>query len=204
MSSKNLFLFDSKYKGQNKLILGIDEVGRGCCAGPLVVAGVILKDDFYCNQIKDSKKIKDINKREQLTTLILKNSISCRIKIFSPQEVDFLNPKYASIKGMNLIAKILNNKYDYVFTDYEKINSAKNINITKGDNVSYVIACASIVAKSCRDKIMNRINFDYPNYDFVSNQGYCTKKHSEILKKYGAIEKVHRYSYKNIKSLTKK
>lgn len=204
MNYNNLFLFDDKYHKLNKIILGIDEVGRGCCAGPLVVVGIILKNDFFVNEIKDSKKIKSIEKREQLTNLILKNSISCRIKVFSADEVDFYNPKQVSIRGMELIALTLFNKCDVILTDYEKINVSKNINITKGDNISYSIACASIVAKSARDKIMARISSKYPDYDFISNQGYCTKKHLNILFKKGPIKKIHRFSYKNISILLQK
>lgn len=203
MKKSDLFLFDLNYRKSYPQILGIDEVGRGCCAGPLVVVGIILKDDFYLDEIQDSKKIKSIKKREELKTLILQNCITCRIKVYSPQEVDLLNPKQASRKGMQLIANTLNNRCDVVFTDFEKINSSKNINITKGDSKSFTIACASIVAKSFRDKIIERISKKYPNYDFINHQGYCTKKHLEALKEYGPIKSVHRYSYKTISNLNK-
>lgn len=198
MNVNSLFLFDYKYRKSHKIILGIDEVGRGCCAGPLVVVGVILKDNFFSSEIKDSKKIKNIKKREELSNLIIRNSISCRIKIFSASEVDILNPKQTSIIGMKSIAKILYNKCDIIFTDYEKLDFDKNVNITKGDSISYSIACASIVAKSFRDRIIERINKKYPDYNFISNQGYFTKKHKKILLSNGPIKKIHRFSYKSI------
>lgn len=192
--------FDNNIYKTHKTILGIDEVGRGCIAGPLVVAGVILKKDFFDNQIKDSKKILSIEKRKELSNLIKQNAINYSIKIFEPSFVDDNNPKKTSQLGMLQIAKELIGLYDICITDYEKISlNINQLNLTKGDMTSFSVACASIIAKSTRDEIMCLLNKQYPSYDFINNQGYSTKKHMEELKKSGPIKNVHRFSYKNVR-----
>ncbi|MEG1820719.1 MAG: hypothetical protein RR201_00550, partial [Malacoplasma sp.] len=96
--SNELINFDKQFS--NKKILGIDEVGRGCCAGPLVVAGVILKPDYFDSRIKDSKKIKSIIQRKEIALDIIKNSLFYKVVSFSPIQVDKYNPKRTSILGM--------------------------------------------------------------------------------------------------------
>lgn len=195
--------FDLKILEKYKSILAMDEVGRGCIAGPLVVAGVILKNDFFDERINDSKKIKSISFRKELSNLIKNNCLHYEIEVFDSDFVDKMNPKQTSRYGMKKISEKLINLYDICITDYEKIDNPNlnQLNLTKGDQKSFSIACASIIAKSKRDEIMNELNIKYPNYDFLNNQGYGTKKHIEILKKYGALRKVHRFSYKIIKNL---
>lgn len=196
----NLKEFDNQILKDYKRILGIDEVGRGCIAGPLVVAGVILKNDFFDERIKDSKQIKSINKRKELADLIKQNCLNYEIEIFNADDVDKLNPKKASILGMNKIANKLINNYDICLTDFEKIDqNIVQLNLTKGDSKSFTIACASILAKSKRDEIMAELNNKHPNYDFLNNQGYLTTKHKDLISKFGPIKSVHRYSYKFIK-----
>lgn len=199
--NNKLYEFDQNIRKNHKLILGLDEVGRGCCAGPLVVAGVILKDNFFNENIKDSKKIKSISERKELAELIIKNSLSYKVIIVSALEVDKVGPKKASVNGMSEIANLLVNAYDICLTDYEKIELElkPQLNIVKGDDKSFSIACSSILAKSYRDDYMYQLSLKYPNYDFTNNQGYLTKKHKEYLIKYGPIENVHRFSYKPIK-----
>ncbi|MDE6645934.1 MAG: ribonuclease HII [Malacoplasma sp.] len=206
MSKNNLYNFDLNLKKQYFKILGIDEVGRGCIAGPLVVCGVILNDDFFDKNIKDSKKIKSIEQRKNLKNLIIKNSLFCEYEIVEPEMIDIIGPKKASVFGMEKIAKQLINNYDLCLTDYEKIpNLLKpQMNLTKGDNTSFSIACASIVAKSVRDDLMEQLHNLYPHFECNKNQGYLTKKHIELLNKYGPIKKIHRFSYKPMKLMSSK
>lgn len=201
MNKNSLYNFDLNLKKKYLKILGIDEVGRGCIAGPLVVCGVILKDDFFDENIKDSKKIKSIHERKKLKNLIIKNSLFYQYEIVNPTTIDKIGPKKASIFGMEKVAKQLFNNYDLCLTDYEKIpNLLKpQINLVKGDDTSFSIACASIVAKSIRDDLMEKINNLYPYFEFSKNQGYLTKRHIQLLNDYGPIKKIHRFSYKPLK-----
>lgn len=192
--------FDLNLLKEYKRILGIDEVGRGCVAGPLVVVGLILKNDFYDERIQDSKNIKTIKLRKELKDLILKNTISYHIEIVDSLTVDKLNVKKATRQAMNNIATKLINEYDLCLTDFEKIEnkSINQINLVKGDATSFSIACASIVAKSTRDDCIEQLHKKYPEYDFLNNQGYLTKKHKEVLQKYPPLKNIHRFSYKPI------
>lgn len=203
MRSK-LYNFDNQYrKDKNYLIAGIDEVGRGCLAGPLVVACCILKIDFDSFEINDSKKISEA-KREKLYKLIIENCIDYHIEVIDPITVDNLNPKKSSILGMEISLKNIKTKPDIALIDYEKINSnIKTVSITKGDSKSLSIAAASILAKVFRDRIMKELHKKYPDYDFESNKGYGTKKHIEAIIKNKPIKNIHRFSYKIIKELKK-
>lgn len=196
--------FDFNLLKKYKDILGIDEVGRGCIAGPLVVAGVILNNDFYSDEINDSKTIKKIEKRKELADLIKQNCKYFEILVFDSNFVDLHNPKQTSKIGMNQIAKKLENKFDICLTDFEKIDESINqINLTKGDQTSFSIACASILAKSKRDEIISEIHKKYPEYEFLKHQGYLTKKHKEIILKHKPIKNLYRLSYKFIKDFKK-
>lgn len=197
----NLKEFDLEILKEHKCILGLDEVGRGCVAGPLVVAGVILKNEFFDNRIKDSKKIKDYLIRKKLKDLIISNSLFWEVLVYGPNEVDEYNPKFLSKEGMYKIASKYKEKYDICLTDYEKIDDdqIKQINLIKGDEKSFSIACASILAKSTRDEIMFNLDKKFPMYNLLKNQGYFTKEHKKLLEKYGPQKGLHRFSYKCIK-----
>ena len=199
-----LYDFDNQYrKDNNYLIAGIDEVGRGCLAGPLVVACCILKSDFNSDEINDSKLIKE-SKREKLYDLIINNCIDYQIEVIDSKTVDKLNPKKASIYGMEKSLSNIKIKPHLALIDHEKINSnIETISITKGDSKSLSIAAASILAKVYRDRIMRELNNKYPEYDFLSNKGYGTKKHIEALKANGPVKGIHRYSYKIVNKLKK-
>lgn len=205
MRKNELFLFDLNLRKKYKEILGIDEVGRGCVGGPLVVAGVILKKDFFNDKIKDSKKIKNINTRKLLADLIINNSIEYHYVIFNNKEVDKLNPKLCSKLGMEQVVNKFKHLFDIVITDYEKININKEqINLKHGDNTSFTVACASIIAKHIRDTQIEKLNNLYPEYDLIHNQGYLTQKHLNLIKRHGINFDIHRTSYKPISKLINK
>ncbi|WP_322959846.1 ribonuclease HII [Mycoplasmopsis felis] len=191
--------YELKFLKNYQKIAGTDEVGRGCLAGPLVVACVILQP-FYINpEIKDSKKLSK-TKREKLYDEIIKNCLEYKIITKDVKEINNYNPKEMSIQGMEQCIISLNNKPDIVLTDYEKINIPyKQINLTKGDSVSQSIAAASILAKVYRDKLMDDYHKLYPEYDFKNNKGYGTNKHLEAIEKYGVLKDFHRLKYKPIK-----
>lgn len=199
----NMYLYENKYfyKGY-KNIAGVDEVGRGCWAGPLVVASVILPARYRNDKINDSKTL-SIKKREELFDVITKDALDYQIIFIDPIEVDKLNPKAASIEGMKRALEQLKIKPDIALIDYEKIvgYDKEFESITKGDAKSISIAAASIVAKVARDRYMIQIDSKYPQYGFKKNKGYGTIDHIKGLRKYGPIKGFHRFSYKPIQTI---
>lgn len=190
---------NNAYKKGYKLIVGLDEVGRGCIAGPIVCAAVILPYKYKNKNIKDSKMLSS-KKREELSKIIIKNCIDYSIIEITPENVDKLNPKKSSILGMEMAINKLKISPDFALIDYEKISTnIENISIIKGDQKSISIAAASIIAKVHRDNLMIKMSKLYPQYSFDKNKGYLTNTHKEAIKKFGPILKVHRYSYKPIK-----
>ena len=189
------------YSKGYKKIVGLDEVGRGCWAGPLVVA-ICMFDQHYENKdIKDSKTINE-RKRKILFEQIKKDALLIDWVIYDPEFVDKNNPKQTSKIGMEFLINKHKDKIDFCLIDAEKVNSSvPNLSIIKGDSQSISIAGASIVAKVIRDRIMIELNQKYPQYHFDLNKGYGTKKHLEALEKYGPIKNVHRFSYKPIKKV---
>lgn len=194
---------DLEYLNKYQYIIGIDEVGRGCLAGPLVVCGVIMKYDNILNDINDSKKISE-KKRDLLYPLIIDESISYIIKVVDSPTVDKLNIYQATKKAMEEIACELYQDNTYILSDAMKLDiEHDHLPIIKGDSKSYAIACASIIAKVYRDNLMKSYHETYPEYDFINNKGYGTKKHLEAIDKYGICE-LHRLTYEPIKSLVNK
>lgn len=206
MWTNKLFEYDHNLRKKYPKILGLDEVGRGCVVGPLIVVGLILKPNYFNSEIKDSKKIKSISKRKILKNEIIENSLFVEAIVFNSHQIDKFNPKQCSKMGMQKISEKLINHFDIVVTDYEKIESLKikQINLTKGDNLSYTIAAASIVAKSLRDDYLIELDKKYPEYMFIKNQGYLTKQHKNAIEKYGLIPNIYRQSYLPIKSFVLK
>lgn len=196
----NYYCFDRKNLLKSDLVLGIDEVGRGCLAGPLIVCGIILKPNYYNNKIKDSKLL-STKQRQLLSDDILKNTNAYLILKASPIKVDQFGIKNCTINLMTKIVKQLGMKVKKILVDYEKIKDTNYLvnSIVKGDQISYSIAAASIVAKVYRDKLMQKLSLKYPDYQFDKNKGYGTKQHLNSLKQYGPIKSVHRFSYRPIK-----
>lgn len=187
-----------------KYICGIDEVGRGCLFGPVTAAAVIMplsleNNKDIINGIEDSKKL-TAKKREELSKKIIEKSISYSIYSISEKTIDEINILNATKLAMINAVKNLKIKPDILFIDALKIDiDIKQISIIKGDLKSYSIGCASILAKVCRDEIMNNLPEEYQKYKISKNKGYGTKEHLEAIKKYGPSN-MHRFSFEPIKS----
>ena len=181
----------------HKIECGTDEAGRGCLAGPVTAAAVILKKNFLNNNINDSKKISKKN-RYKLKDIIEKEALEFSFTHIFPKKIDEINILNSSILAMQKSIGKLFTKIDLIIVDGNKFKSYKNIphqTIIKGDEKFLSIAAASIIAKTERDNYMNKIHKEYPQYGWDKNKGYPTKFHKEAILKYG-ITKYHRKSFK--------
>ena len=185
--------FENKNWSINKLVMGIDEAGRGPLCGPLCVACCILPVGYSNDLINDSKKLSE-KKREALFEVIKKDALFYDVKIVSPKEIDELNIYAATKKAMSELA--LEKDVEVVLTDAMPIeDNPKVIPIIKGDAKSISIAAASILAKVTRDHIMYEIDKLYPEYEYRKHKGYPTKRHIELMNEYGVFD-IYRFSYK--------
>lgn len=189
--------YENKYLALgNKLIAGIDEAGRGPLAGPVCVAMVImpLSENDLIEGVNDSKKISE-KKREKLYDQIISKAIAYHIELVDELTIDTINILNATKLGMLTCINSIKTKPDIVLIDAVQINSEiPTESIIKGDVLSYSIACASILAKVTRDRLMLEIDKEYPEYGFAKHKGYGTKIHIENLLKYGKCPK-HRDSF---------
>lgn len=185
------------------MIAGVDEAGRGACAGPLVVVALILKDISHTalSQVNDSKLLSP-KEREYLYDVVLENSLSHSVITISSEEIDKRGLHKSNIEGMRRAINALDTSPEYVLTDgYEVPGIALPcLAVWKGDQVAMNIAAASIVAKVYRDRLMNELDDEYPGYGFRDHKGYVTKIHSEAMSKLG-ITPIHRKSYANVAKL---
>ncbi len=181
-------------KGYN-YIVGIDEVGRGSWAGPLVVAGVILPKDFVIPQgLADSKLVKP-QTRVKLSKIINQIALKVSIVQIEPKEIDKAGLGRATQIAFRKVTASLKPDFALIDAFYIKHFARKRQQAVKdGDKVCASIAAASIVAKVYRDNLMRKIHFKYPEYGFGKHKGYGTKMHQEAIKKYG-FSKIHRLSY---------
>ncbi len=184
-------------------IAGVDEAGRGPCAGPLVVAAVILKDPTApeLSEVRDSKEVSEA-KREVLFDVIMNIAESVSIIIVPPSEIDERGVHAANLDGMRRAVKGLSIEPAYVLTDGYAIEglAIPNVAVWKGDQVVTAISAASIIAKVTRDRIMIELDSKYPQYGFAKHKGYITAVHTKALVEHGpCIE--HRTSFSNIASL---
>ncbi|MBQ4304849.1 MAG: ribonuclease HII [Lachnospiraceae bacterium] len=187
--------YENEYWSQGKLVVGLDEAGRGPLAGPLVVAGVVFPEEYDSGDINDSKQLTE-KKREALYDIIIRDALFYEIKIVEPEEIDRLNILEADRKAMTEIA--LKAPVDIVLTDAVDLYIDKKvISLIKGDTLSCNIAAASILAKVTRDRIMYEYDRIYPEYGFARHKGYGTKAHLEALEKYG-VTPIHRRSYRPV------
>ncbi len=180
-------------------IVGIDEAGRGPWAGPVVMSGVILPENFDCKKLNDSKKLSELQ-REELFVEIEYAAVAISTKVVTHKIIDRLGILNAVKKGMREIAKEL--EPDFLLLDAVNINypNVPQNALIKGDAKVASIAAASIVAKVMRDRLMMRFAKKYPQYGFENHKGYGTKEHQEALKKHGVCE-IHRKSYAPIAKL---
>lgn len=195
IDTEKLFNYDKQFLNEKvKTIAGIDEVGRGPLAGPVVTACVIMSYDKMINGVFDSKKVTKKN-RERLYDEIMAEAISVAISVKNQDVIDKINILNATKEAMNESFHNLKVKPNLLLVDAVKLNVAENeLPIIKGDATSYAIACASIIAKVYRDRIMEEYAKEYPQYDFENNVGYGTKKHIEAIKEFG-ITPIHRLSF---------
>jgi ribonuclease HII len=194
-------VYENKYRNQGfSLIAGIDEVGRGPLAGPVVAAAVILPENFILPGIDDSKKLSE-NKRDEYYELIQEKALDVSLGIIEPNIIDAINIYEATKKAMNLAVSSLKDRPEVLLIDAMKLNTPfLEESIIKGDSKSISIAAASIVAKVTRDSIMKKYALQYPEYHFDQNMGYGTKEHLEALQLYG-VTPIHRRSFAPIKDM---
>ncbi|CAM3636228.1 rnhB protein [Flavobacterium saliperosum S13] len=176
---------------------GTDEAGRGCLAGPVTAAAVILPESFFSASLNDSKQLSE-KTREKLKPIIEKEATAFHVIHLEPEIIDDINILNASIKAMQECIINLNPIPEYIIVDGNRFKPVHNIPhscIVKGDSKYLSIAAASVLAKTYRDEYMNRIHEEYPMYNWKKNKGYPTLEHREAIRKYG-VTKYHRMSFR--------
>lgn len=188
------------------LIAGVDEAGRGACAGPLVIASVVLHDPFAQElaPVRDSKELSE-NKREEIYELIQSIAASLSVIIVPAAEVDARGVHAANLDGMRRAVNGLDVQPAYVLTDGYAIEGLgfPNLAVWKGDQVVVSISAASIIAKVTRDRIMREMDNEFPQYGFAGHKGYITAAHSKALNEHGPCVQ-HRRSFSNVSALIHK
>lgn len=193
---------NSLYVKGYKFIAGTDEAGRGPLVGPVVAAAVILPINYDLKGLTDSKKLSE-KKRNLYYDIIMRDAISVGIGIIDATVIDEINILEASRLAMNKALDDLNPKPDYILTDAMKLErNVPVMPIIHGDALSISIAAASVIAKVTRDKIMCEFGKLHPEYEFSQHKGYPTKRHIELVKKYGVL-KEYRKTFKPISNLIK-
>lgn len=176
---------------------GTDEAGRGCLAGPVTAAAVILPKDFTLELLNDSKKLSE-KTREKLKPIIEELSVSFSVTHLEPNIIDEINILNASIQAMQESILKLSPTPNYIIVDGNRFKPVGNIphsTIIKGDSKYMSIAAASVLAKTYRDTYMDKIHEEFPMYNWKQNKGYPTKEHREAIRKYG-VTKYHRMSFR--------
>lgn len=176
---------------------GCDEAGRGCLAGPVFAAAVILPKDFYHPLLNDSKQVTEKN-RNELRTIIESSAIAYAVASIDNDEIDRINILKASFKAMHLALNKLKKKPGLLLIDGNRFAAYKKIPhrcIIKGDALFASIAAASILAKTCRDEYMLQLHDEFPSYSWNANKGYGTELHRLAIEKYGLC-KYHRKSFR--------
>lgn len=185
------------YFQQNEI--GTDEAGRGCLAGPVTAAAVILPADFSNSILNDSKMLSE-NKRKVLKPIIESVAISYGVFHVNPEKIDDINILNASILAMHKSIDQLKTASTFIIVDGNKFKPYKDFThecIIKGDSKFMSIAAASILAKTYRDDLMDKLHLEYPMYNWKQNKGYPTKEHREAIRKYGITE-YHRKSFRQL------
>jgi ribonuclease HII len=181
----------------NKHEAGCDEAGRGCLAGPVFAAAVILPDDFKNELLNDSKQLNEKN-RYQLRGIIEQQALDYAVAVVDNYEIDKINILNASIKAMHLALSKLKIKPQHVVIDGNRFKKYQNIDhttVVKGDGKFANIAAASILAKTYRDDYMQQIHEEFPAYDWKTNKGYPTIKHRKVIAEKGTTP-YHRLTFR--------
>ena len=181
---------------EGKVEAGCDEAGRGCLAGSVFAAAVIFPPDYQNELLNDSKQLTE-KRRYQLREIIQRDAIAWAVGIVSPEEIDRINILNASILAMHRALDQLTVRPEAVIVDgnrFKPYQQLPHTAIVKGDGKFLSIAAASILAKTYRDDYMNQLAEEHPQYDWLSNKGYPTKKHREAIRQYG-ITPYHRKSF---------
>ncbi len=184
------------YLQENRIEAGCDEAGRGCLAGAVYAAAVILPPDFKNEMLNDSKQLTE-KQRYALRSVIEESALAWAVGIVSPEEIDQINILNASFLAMHRAIDQLKIRPEHLLIDGNRFNPYPNIShttIVKGDGKYLSIAAASILAKTYRDDYMNQLHREYPVYDWDHNKGYPTKKHRAAIAEHG-ISPYHRKSY---------
>ncbi|NRN94182.1 ribonuclease HII [Lactobacillus helveticus] len=196
------FSYEKQFWQKGKLVAGVDEVGRGPLAGPVVTAAVIIDHNFDLLEVNDSKKLSP-EKRLQLYPKILSEAVSVGIGVKSAAVIDQINIYEADRQAMAQAVKALDVKPNALLVDAMNVPvDLPQIELIKGDAKSNSIAAASIVAKVFRDKLMDDYDKIYPQYGFPRNAGYGTKEHIDALKKYGPTP-IHRKTFAPVSDFLK-
>ncbi|MEH7456887.1 ribonuclease HII [Bacillus sp. JJ1127] len=184
-------------------IAGIDEVGRGPLAGPVVTAAVVLPEDFYIPGLNDSKKLSEA-KRERFYDEIKERAVAIGVGIVSPQVIDEINIYQATKRAMLDAIANLSCTPEHLLIDAMKLpTSIPQTSIIKGDAKSISISAASIIAKVTRDRMMKELGKEHPEYGFEQHMGYGTKQHLQAIETYGVLEE-HRKTFAPIKDMIQK
>ena len=192
------------YSEKVKVIVGVDEAGRGPLCGPVVAAACILPKGYHNEHINDSKKLTE-KKREIAYQEIINDALAYGVGIVDAKRIDEINIYQATKEAMSKAINQINIRYDLILTDAMKLENQKVevVPIIKGDAKAESIAAASIIAKVTRDHMLEEMDKKYPQYGFISHKGYGTKKHIEAIKKFGIIKGFHRETYEPINTMIK-
>ena len=181
---------------EGKIEAGCDEAGRGCLAGSVYAAAVIFPEDYQNEELNDSKQLTD-KRRKQLREMIEHDAVAWAVGVVTPEEIDKINILNASILAMHRALDQLKVRPEAIIVDgnrFKPYQKLPHTTIVKGDGKYLSIAAASILAKTYRDDYMDRLAEEYPQYDWLSNKGYPTKKHREAIRQYG-ITPYHRKTF---------
>ena len=181
---------------EEKIEAGCDEAGRGCLAGSVYAAAVILPPDYQNELLNDSKQLTE-RRRYELRDIIQHDAVAWAVGIVTPEEIDRINILNASILAMHRALDQLSIRPEAIIVDgnrFKPYQKLPHTTIVKGDGKYLSIAAASVLAKTYRDDYMNRLAEEYPQYDWLSNKGYPTKKHREAIRQYG-ITPYHRKTF---------
>lgn len=186
--------YEERFWQRGLTVAGVDEAGRGPLAGPVVAAAVVLKPFTEPFLFKDSKKLSR-KEREEIYPLIKERALAVGTAVVDSSVVDRINVLNATRIAMKRALEDLKHRFDVVITDYLPLEGFECVPLVKGDEKSLSCACASIVAKVLRDRIMDHFHDFFPLHAFAKHKGYPTREHRELIKKHGITE-IHRRSFK--------